>query len=104
MKKFIFTFLIVVMLFSFVGCTSNNTTNVTDNSSSLVAVPGRNNLFYDSGTGIVYFMYSKSDYNSGYGYMSPYYAPNGYPYKYDNATGSLVEIDVGCNCKEGQNE
>ena len=29
---------------------------------------------------------------SGYGYMSPYYAPNGMPYVYNVETNSIEEI------------
>ena len=31
----------------------------------------------------------------GYGYMSPYYASNGLPYRYDANNQTLIEIDGG---------
>lgn len=49
-----------------------------------------NGLHYDSATRIVYIMM-----DSGYeGYLSPYYAPNGLPYKYNPETNTFEEIEV----------
>ena len=50
-----------------------------------------NNLYYDTNTQIVYIIFTNYGGYQGYGFMSPYYAPNGLPYKYvDN---KLVEIE-----------
>lgn len=40
-------------------------------------------------------MYSEKCGYGGYGYMSPYYAPNGFPYRYDANNQTLIEIDGG---------
>ena len=48
-----------------------------------------NGLYYDSTTRIVYFKY----YSNGLT-ISPYYAPNGFPYKYNPETNTFEEIEV----------
>ena len=47
-----------------------------------------NGLWYDSTTRIVYFKY----YSNGLT-ISPYYAPNGLPYKYNPETNTFEEIE-----------
>lgn len=54
---------------------------------------GANDLYYDSQTKVVYFVFSKRSGYAGYGYMSAYYAPNGLPYVYDPFNQELVEIN-----------
>lgn len=49
-------------------------------------------LYYDTNTKIVYILFNECAGYSGYGYMSPYYAPNGMPYVYNVQTNSLEEI------------
>lgn len=49
-------------------------------------------LYYDTNTKIVYILFNEYSGYSGYGYMSPYYAPNGMPYVYNVQTNSLEEI------------
>lgn len=49
-------------------------------------------LYYDTNTKIVYILFNEGAGNAGYGYMSPYYAPNGMPYVYNVQTNSLKEI------------
>lgn len=44
-------------------------------------------------TAIVYILFNECAGYSGYGYMSPYYAPNGIPYTYDESTNTLKEIE-----------
>lgn len=51
------------------------------------------NMYYDSSTKIVYIVITQTAWSRGYGYMSPYYAPNGLPYLYDVESGELVEIE-----------
>lgn len=50
------------------------------------------NLYYDTVTGIVYFW--NGIINNGYSSTTPtpYYAPNGLPYKYNPETNRLYEI------------
>lgn len=56
-----------------------------------------NGLYYDSTTRIVYW------WNGYYGYSnyattpSPYYAPNGFPYRYNPETSTFEEIGVNIN-------
>ena len=50
-------------------------------------------LYYDVNTKIVYIIFNKTIGNTGYGYMSPYYASNGYPYIYNVQNNSLEEIE-----------
>lgn len=58
-------------------------------------VVGKDNLYFDPNTGIVYIIFSKHSWSGyrGYGYMSPYYAPNGKPFLYDPNDHILIEID-----------
>ena len=49
-------------------------------------------MVYDKDTHIMYYLFSKCTGDQGYGYMSPYYAPNGMPYVYNVETNSLEEI------------
>lgn len=51
------------------------------------------NMYYDTSTKVVYVVMIQTAYSRGYGYMSPYYAPNGLPYLYDVESGELVEIE-----------
>ena len=38
------------------------------------------------------FFFNEGAGNAGYGYMAPYYAPNGIPYVYKVQTNSIEEI------------
>ena len=57
-----------------------------------MAIPGAKDLYYDTQTKIVYFVFSEAISYQGYGYMSAYYAPNGLPYQYDPFNQELIEI------------
>ena len=90
----------VVTLFSFSGCSCSqpvqanvsNSENINGTSFGKdVLTEIGNGLYYDSTTRIVYLMFYKT---GGYGYMSPYYAPNGLPYKYNPETNTFEEIEV----------
>ena len=50
-------------------------------------------LYYDSSTRIVYWWNIYSCAYSKYPAPSPYYAPNGLPYKYNPETNTLEEIE-----------
>lgn len=68
--------------------TSINTSTIED----LLQPTSKKNLYYDKDTNIVYIIFCEFNGGSGYGYMSPYYAPNGKPYVYDVETGTFNEI------------
>lgn len=48
-------------------------------------------LYYDINTSVVYVIFNEFSGNTGYGYMSPYYANNRKPYLY--VDGELKEIE-----------
>lgn len=52
--------------------------------------PINERLVYDADTHIVYYKFNSGGGYIGYGYMSPYYGPNGHLCRYDN--GMIVEI------------
>lgn len=62
--------------------------------TGFVEVTGKKNLYYDPDTKIVYIIFNESSIGDrGYGYMSPYYAPNGLPYLYAANSQTLFEIE-----------
>lgn len=91
-KKCLSMALLVVLLLGLTSCTTKGSKNYGVNTG-LVSVPGFNDLYYDSQTKIVYFVFNECGGYAGYGYMSAYYAPNGLPYLYDPFNQELVEID-----------
>lgn len=97
MKKFITILIAICLMFCLVGCSapvagSKNYTKSTNNR--LIQVPNQQDLYYDVNTNIVYIIFNESLGNSGYGYMSPYYADNGMPYIYNKTTQALEEINI----------
>ena len=52
----------------------------------------QDNLYYDKQTNVVYWIATTSSGYHGYGFMTPYYAPNGLPYRYEPITKKLYEI------------
>ena len=99
-KNLLILFVTVVTLFSFTGCESekpvqvnvSNTENISGTSFGKDVIIGiGNGLYYDSTTRIVYLMF---DNVGGYSYFSAYYAPNGFPYKYNPETNTFEEIEV----------
>ena len=68
--------------------TSINTSTIDE----VLQPTSKKNLYYDQDTNIVYIIFCEFNGGSGYGYMSPYYAPNGKPYVYDVETESFNEI------------
>lgn len=87
-KKFTAVALFIVLLMGLAACASKG----YESNTGLVAIPGANDLYYDSQTKVVYFVFNESMGYTGYGYMSAYYAPNGLPYLYDPFSQELVEI------------
>ena len=107
-KQLLVIFITVFTIFSITGCSNDksiivNVKNVDslDNTvfgkSALVEIG--NGLQYDASTRIVYW-WNKSLSAEGHRSdttPSPYYAPNGFPYRYNPETNTLEEI----NTKEG---
>ena len=80
---------------SLVGCTSEPVHVNVSNSESISSnqfgefVKIGHDLYYDSATRIVY-IYNGNTYGSSY---TPYYAPNGLPYRYNPETNTFEEIN-----------
>lgn len=95
MKKKLTAFVLALCLVLVLAGCKQNAPNGEDNYeiiTSLVHTKYRN-MYYDTSTKIVYVVITTTAYSRGYGYMSPYYAPNGLPYLYDAESGELVEIE-----------
>lgn len=84
-------FVVTLLVIGLSGCTLRGTKNYESNTGRLVSVPNERDLYYDTETGVVYFVFNEFYGNRGYGYMSAYYAPNGLPYLYKD--GKLVEVE-----------
>lgn len=93
MKKLFYIVSVVLLLFTLTGCTNNDAKveRVDGLPTALAVIENRDNLYYDVNTKIVYFIFKTHSGYSGYGYMSPYYASNGLPYRYDVEKQELVE-------------
>lgn len=105
MKRVIATiFICLIAVLSFAGCDNSNTGNSVINvniekdntisgntfgKSSLIIIGG--GLWYDSTTRIVYWWNGMLDTNWTTT-PSPYYAPNGLPYRYNPETNTFEEI------------
>ena len=96
MKKIFCGLLAVILCFGLCGCEETIPSTINETSESFIgfsAIPGESNLYYDVDTKIVYIIFKERKGYGGYGFMSPYYAPNGFPYQYDANERTLVEID-----------
>lgn len=110
-KKLLITLLCGLMVFSVTGCGKDEKDKVifkVENSDELSDTSfGINNLikvgdglYYDKTTLIVYFWngwfavtkHNVSSYDTS---PTPYYAPNGLPYRYDPKTNTFMEIKTG---------
>lgn len=104
MRKIIAVILSLCLAISLCGCSSNNTPisiNVENPSDLNGTTAGRkalteigDYLWYDSTTRIVYWWNGNlgtSVYSSTT--PSPYYAPNGLPYRYNPETNTFEEIE-----------
>ena len=100
-KKILIALLLAATLSALTGCYETNTNiNIdSDNENAVMQVGigqlkkiNKGYLYYDATTNIVYFWNGKisSEYSSTA--PSPYYAPNGLPYKYNPSTNTLEEI------------
>lgn len=93
-NKIITLILTVFLVFCLAGCggTFAGSKDYTARTNSRLQPTMMQDLYYDTNTKIVYILFNESAGYSGYGYMSPYYAPNGMPYVYNVETNSLEEI------------
>ena len=102
MKRFLSIILVCFIVLSIVGCSGETTVSVNVESkdglsngvfgtSAMVEIG--DGLWYDSTTRIVYWW---NGYITSLNYAvspSPYYAPNGFPYRYNPETNTFEEIN-----------
>lgn len=96
MKKIFCGLLAVVLCFGLCGCDPNIPAELGENTKEFIGfspISDENGLYYCEDTKVVYIIFRVTNGNAGYGYMSPYYAPNGFPYLYDANERTLVEIN-----------
>ena len=93
-NKIIALMLIVVLVLCLSGCsgTFEGSKDYTKRTGGRLQPTMMQDLYYDTNTKIVYILFNECSGYSGYGYMSPYYAPNGMPYVYNVETNSIEEI------------
>lgn len=94
-NKIIALILTVFLVFCLAGCcsaTSAGSKDYTIRTNGKLQPTMMQDLYYDTNTKIVYILFNECEGYSGYGYMSPYYAPNGMPYVYNVQANSLEEI------------
>lgn len=92
MKKIIAILLSIILVISISACEIDNSgPKDYTTQTGFIEISGKDNLYYDPETKVVYIIFNES-YYKGYGYMSPYYAPNGFPYIYDANLQELIEI------------
>lgn len=100
MKRKLLILLTATVLCSFIGCgqdtvqvkveNKENLSGTTLGKDSLIYIG--NKLYYDTSTRIVYWWNGWLTSNEWATTPSPYYAPNGLPYKYNPETNTLEEI------------
>ena len=103
MRKIIAVILSLCLAINLCGCSSNNTPisiNVENPSDLNGTIVGRkalteigNYLWYDSTTRIVYWWNGYIATANWATTPTPYYAPNGLPYKYNPETNTFEEIE-----------
>lgn len=85
-------FVVMLIIIGLSGCVvMKGVKNYENNAGRLVSVPDEQDLYYDTSTNVVYFIFNEGFHDRGFGYMSAYYAPNGLPYLYKD--GKLVEVE-----------
>lgn len=99
MKRRVLVALMIITVLPFVsGCDDTTTVNISNNNETVSKEIGTGalvhigaNVYYDPMTKIVYFWtgYADGDFST---MPSPYYAPNGLPYKYNVETNTFEEI------------
>lgn len=93
MKKIIAVLLALLLCVSLAACGTYEGNKDYTARTGFVEVTGKKNLYYDPDTKVIYIIFNEYDGYQGYGYMSPYYAPNGLPYLYDANSQTLYEVD-----------
>ena len=92
-NKIIVLILTIFLVFCLVGCgAATGSKSYATNTGGRLQPTMMRDLYYDTNTKIVYILFNECAGYFGYGYMSPYYAPNGMPYVYNVQTNSLEEI------------
>ena len=100
--KSLFIITTISLLFSLTGCGESNVNVNVENKEELnnivlgkdVLIEIGNYLYYDSSTRIVYWWNGKLNRLRDDTTPSPYYAPNGLPYRYNPETNTFEEIEV----------
>lgn len=99
MKKIVMLIVCVFMICWLTGCdrdrdpSYHETFNVSLSNNQNICLPRiKDTIYYDTRTGIVYFWNGCNYYNAS-SMPSPYYAPNGLPYKWDPIAEKLEEIE-----------
>lgn len=91
--------LATLVVVSLVGCTEqvpgtvDSETNVEHGEDNMVELG--NDLWYDSVTGIVYWWNGNLTRGDSATAPTPYYAPNGLPYRYNPEKQTFEEINIG---------
>ena len=93
-NKIIVLILTVFLVFCLAGCSKTyaGAKDYTKRTGGRLQPTMMQDLYYDTNTKIVYILFNECAGFSGYGYLSPYYAPNGLPYVYNIQNNSLEEI------------
>ena len=96
MKKFVYIIITICLMLCLVGCSNvKGDKNYTENTNNrLIPVSGQQDLYYDINTKVIYIIFNECGGYDGYGYMSPYYADNGFPYIYNVESNTLAKINV----------
>ena len=103
MKKILAIILVCTFVFGLTACTGDTHISVNaENSDQLsggkfgesAMVEIGDGLYYDSTTRIVYW-WNGIIYSQSATTPSPYYAPNGFPYRYNPETNTFEEIEYG---------
>lgn len=93
MKKFISILVMIYLILCLCGCTDGSKNYNKTTTGRLVPITGQSDLYYDANTKVVYILFNECAGYCGYGYMSPYYANNGFPYVYNVESNTLEKIN-----------
>lgn len=100
-KRILTVFASLIIVGSMTGCSNDQpiTINVENGDSLNNTIFGiatlikiDNGLYYDSSTRIIYWWNGYFYYNERATTPTPYYAPNGLPYRYNKETNTFEEI------------
>lgn len=105
MKKNLAVLIVLVLILSLSACTeskpvvvnmenSDELSNTVIGTGSLIEIGG--GLWYDSTTRIVYWWNGILTQFRSDTVPTAYYAPNGFPYRYNPETNTFEIIDCGC--------